>query len=325
MVDEANRRLRFAIVGAAGFIAPRHLQAIKRVGCELVAAVDPNDSVGIIDSYFPEADFFTEVERFDRHLGKLRRQGRPIDFVSICSPSHLHDAHIRMALRNGAHAICEKPIVLNPWNADALVEIERECGKRVYAILQLRHHPAIIALREQCLAPAAPAKVDVDVTYVVPRGKWYLRSWKGNLEKSGGVATNIGIHIFDVLGWIFGGLQSSVVHRRQEDCASGTVDLERARVRWFLSVNAGHLPDTPTARDRGTFRSIVINGMEVELSDGFTDLHTLAYEEILAGRGVGLCDSRQSIEMAYAIRRAPVEPCAGHQHPKCSRIETARG
>jgi len=315
---------RFALVGAGGFIAPRHLKAIKEVGGTLVAAIDPNDSVGIIDSYFPEADFFTEVERFDRHLDKLRREGRPVDYVSICSPNYLHDAHIRMALRNGAHAICEKPIVLNPWNADALREIEEESGKHVYTILQLRHHPAILALRERYSGPARDAKVAVDVTYITSRGKWYHRSWKGDLEKSGGVATNIGVHFFDMLGWIFGGLKSSVVHRRQEDCASGIIELDRARVRWFLSVNADHLPEAQRAKGQRTFRSITIEGAELEFSEGFADLHTVSYQEILAGRGYGLRDAKPSIEMVHAIRHAPFEPLEGEQHPMCRLVEAVR-
>jgi UDP-N-acetyl-2-amino-2-deoxyglucuronate dehydrogenase len=325
MAASTSRVPSFALVGAAGFIAPRHLKAIKEVGGALVAAVDPNDSVGIIDSYFPEADFFTEVERFDRHLDKLRREGRGVDYVSICSPNYLHDAHIRMALRNGAHAICEKPIVLNPWNADALGEIARECGRHVYTILQLRHHPAILALREQYAGAGAPDRaVDVEVTYITSRGKWYHRSWKGNIEKSGGVATNIGVHFFDMLGWIFGGLRSSVVHRRQEDCASGIIELDRARVRWFLSVNADHLPAVQRSKGQRTYRSITIGGSEVEFSEGFTDLHTVSYQEILAGRGYGLRDAKPSIEMVHSIRSAPFEPLGADQHPMCRLVEAVR-
>jgi len=323
MASPKSRVTAFALVGAAGFIAPRHLKAIKEVGGSLVAAVDPNDSVGIIDSYFPEADFFTEVERFDRHLDKLRREDRPIDFVSICSPNYLHDAHIRMALRNGAHAICEKPIVLNPWNADALSEIESESDRRVFTILQLRHHPAIIALREM-YAGVRDRKIDVDVTYITSRGKWYHRSWKGNIEKSGGVATNIGVHFFDMLGWIFGGLKSSVVHRRQEDCAAGVLELERARVRWFLSVNSEHLPDAQRERGQRTYRSITVEGREIEFSEGFGDLHTVSYQEILSGRGYGLRDAKPSIEMVQVIREAPLAPLTGEYHPMCRLVEAVR-
>ena len=295
----------------------------------MVAAADPNDSVGVMDSYFPEADFFTEVERFDRHLDKLRRDGRGVDFVSICSPNYLHDAHIRMALRNGAHAICEKPIVLNPWNVDALSEIESETGRRVYTILQLRHHPAIIALRDRysrgVMGAAGTATVaspiDIDVTYITSRGKWYHRSWKGNLEKSGGIATNIGIHFFDMLGWIFGGVRASIVHRRQDDCAAGVLELERARVRWFLSVNNDHLPEAQRVKGQRTYRSITIAGEELEFSDGFTDLHTVSYREILESRGYGLLDAKPSVEMVQAIRQAPLSPLTGDYHPLCQQVE----
>jgi UDP-N-acetyl-2-amino-2-deoxyglucuronate dehydrogenase len=312
--------MRFALVGAAGFIAPRHLKAIKETGNVLVAALDPHDNVGVMDSYFPECDFFTEPERFDRHLDKLHREGQGVDFVSICSPNFLHDAHIRMALRNGAHAICEKPIVLNPWNVDALSAIEAESGRRVHTILQLRHHPAIIALRER-YAGASGGRVDVDVTYITSRGKWYHRSWKGNLERSGGIATNIGVHFFDMLGWIFGGMRSSVVHRRQDDCASGVLELERARVRWFLSVNAEHLPEAQRAKGQRTFRSITVGGQEVEFSEGFTDLHSVSYREILAGRGYGLRDARDSIEIVQQIRGCQLAPLAGDFHPMCHQVE----
>ena len=319
----ASTTRAFALIGAAGFIAPRHLKAIKETGGSLVAALDPNDSVGIIDSYFPDADFFTEPERFDRHLDKLRREGRGIDYVSICSPNYLHDAHIRMALRNGGHAICEKPIVLNPWNADALSDIESESDRRVFTILQLRHHPAIIALREK-YAGVHDRKIDIDVTYITSRGKWYHRSWKGSLEKSGGVATNIGVHFFDMLSWIFGGMKSSVVHRRQDDCASGVLELERARVRWFLSVNADHLPDAQRSKGQRTYRSITVEGQEVEFSEGFGDLHTVSYQEILAGRGYGLRDAKPSIEMVQAIRHAPLAPLTDDYHPMCQQVEAVR-
>jgi UDP-N-acetyl-2-amino-2-deoxyglucuronate dehydrogenase len=314
---------RFALTGAAGFIAPRHMKAIKETGSSLVAALDPKDSVGIIDSYFPDADFFIESERFDRHLDKLHRAGQPVDFVSICSPNYLHDAHIRMALRNGAHAICEKPIVLNPWNIDGLAAIEAESGRLVHTILQLRHHPAIVTLREQ-YAGRRDGMTDIDVTYITSRGKWYHRSWKGEMEKSGGVATNIGVHFFDMLGWIFGGLRSSVVHRRQQDCASGVLELDRARVRWFLSVNADHLPEAQRTKGQRTFRSITVGGTEVEFSEGFGDLHTVSYQEILAGRGYGLLDARPSIEVVQAIREAPLAPLSGEYHPMCQQVEAVR-
>ena len=312
----------FSLIGAAGFVAPRHLRAIRDTGNTLVAALDPHDNVGVIDSYFPEADFFTEPERFDRHLDKLHREGCGVDYVSICSPNFLHDAHIRMALRNGAHAICEKPVVLNPWNVDALLAIERETGRSVRTILQLRHHPAIVALRDRH-AGASGRGVDVDVTYVTSRGRWYHRSWKGNLEKSGGVATNIGVHFFDMLGWIFGPMRSSTVHRRQDDCAAGVLELERARVRWFLSVNSEHLPEAQRAGGQRTFRSISVDGAEVEFSDGFADLHTVSYREILAGRGYGLQDARPSIEMVQQIRCAPISALRGEHHPMCAEVEPA--
>ncbi len=318
-----DRMARFALVGAGGFIAPRHLKAIKDVGGTLVAAMDPNDSVGIIDSYFPEADFFTEVERFDRHLDKLRREGRPVDYVSICSPNYLHDAHIRMALRNGAHAICEKPIVLNPWNVDALAEIASECNRRVYTVLQLRHHPAIIVLRDRYHSGQGKP-VDVKVTYITSRGKWYHRSWKGDIDKSGGVSTNIGVHFFDMLGWIFGSPKSSTVHCRQPDFASGSLALERARVSWFLSVNAEHLPTAQKEKGQRTFRSITIDGEELEFSEGFTDLHTVSYQEILGGRGYGLADARSSIQMVYDIRELPVSDVRAGRHPMCDQIGAQR-
>ena len=320
----APSRPTFALAGAAGFVAPRHLRAIKDNDCCLVAALDPHDNVGTIDSYFPDADFFTEPERFDRHLDKLHREGQGVDYVSICSPNYLHDAHIRMALRNGAHAICEKPVVLNPWNVDALAAIEAETGRRVFTILQLRHHPAIIALRDRQLGPGvATCKADINVTYITSRGKWYHRSWKGNLEKSGGIATNIGVHFFDMLGWIFGSMESSAVHVRQDDCAAGVLELERAQVRWFLSVNAEHLPAAQRAKGQRTFRSITVDGAELEFSDGFTDLHTESYRAILVGSGYGLRDARPSIEMVQAIRCAPLMPLSDDHHPMCRQVEAA--
>ena len=318
--SSARPQRTFGLTGAAGFIAPRHMKAIHETGNVLVAALDPNDSVGIIDSYFPDAEFFTEFERFDRHLDKLRREGRGVDFVSICSPNYLHDAHVRMALRNQANAICEKPLVLNPWNVDALADIEAESGRRVSTVLQLRHYPAVIALRDR-YAAVRDRKVDLDVTYITSRGRWYHRSWKGSIEKSGGVATNIGVHFFDMLGWIFGGVRSTVVHRRQDDCAAGFLELEHARVRWFLSVNPKHLPAAQVAKGQRTFRSITIDGQEVEFSEGFGDLHTVSYREILAGRGYGLRDARPSIEMVHGIRHAALAPLRGDYHPLAANVE----
>lgn len=294
----------FALIGAAGFIAPRHLKAIKDTGNVLVAALDKYDGVGIMDSYFPECDFFTEPERFDRHLDKLRRKGagQKVDYVSICSPNYLHDAHMRLALRNQANAICEKPLVLNPWNLDALAELEKETGKRIFTILQLRLHPVIIALKERIAAAPAGKVFDVDLRYITSRGHWYYVSWKGDIQKSGGIATNIGIHFFDMLTWIFGGVKENKVIEHQPDHASGFLLLEKARVNWFLSINAGYLPESAVAAGKRTFRSITVDGEEVEFSEGFTELHTRSYEEIFKGNGFGLEDARKSIEIVHEIR-----------------------
>lgn len=309
----------FALVGAAGYIAPRHMKAIKETGHNLVAAFDPNDSVGIIDSYFPEADFFTEFERFDRHLDKARRRGEGVDYVGICSPNYLHDAHIRHALRSQAHAICEKPLVLNPWNLEALKEIEREAGKRVYTILQLRLHPAIQALQQR--VAAEPDKVhDVDLTYITSRGHWYHTSWKGEGAKSGGIATNIGVHFFDMLLLVFGAVKQSRLHLLRPDCAAGYLDLQRARVRWFLSINADHLPEAQKARNQRTFRSITVDGHEVEFSEGFTDLHTESYRDILSGGGFGLDEAAPAVDAVYQIRNGEVSPLGDAHHPMASII-----
>ncbi|MBK9291877.1 MAG: Gfo/Idh/MocA family oxidoreductase [Bacteroidetes bacterium] len=295
--------LRFALIGAAGYIAPRHMKAIRDTGNTLVAALDPFDSVGIIDSYFPDAQFFIEPERFDRHLDKLRRKGSDkVDYVSICSPNYLHDAHIRMALRNQAHAICEKPLVLNPWNLDALAEIERETGKRIYTILQLRLHPAVQALRRQ-VQDAPPGKVfNVQLEYITSRGCWYQYSWKGNLEKSGGIATNIGVHFFDMLSWIFGEVKENVLEQHTHDRAAGRLRLEKAEVSWFLSINAETLPNEVKQQGKTTYRSLSIDDQEFEFSEGFTDLHTQSYKQILEGGGFGLDDARPSISLVHDIR-----------------------
>jgi UDP-N-acetyl-2-amino-2-deoxyglucuronate dehydrogenase len=307
----------FALIGAAGYIAPRHMQAIRDTGHRLVAALDPNDSVGIIDSYFPEAHFFTEFERFDRHVDKLRRRGagEAVDCVAICSPNYLHDSHIRFALRSGADAICEKPLVLNPWNVDALLQLEADTGRRVYTILQLRLHPAIAELRRQVLAEARATKHEVELAYVTSRGRWYHQSWKGDERKSGGVATNIGVHFFDMLGHVFGALQASTVHHAAPDKAGGFLEYERARVRWFLSIDVADVPEAARAAGKRTFRSITVDGREIEFSEGFTDLHTLSYREILAGRGFGVADTRAAIEAVAQIRtERPVGPGAD-AHP----------
>jgi UDP-N-acetyl-2-amino-2-deoxyglucuronate dehydrogenase len=292
----------FALIGAAGFIAPRHLKAIKETGSNLVAVLDKHDNVGILDSYFPSADFFTEFERFDRHLDKLKRRGEKVDFVSICSPNYLHDSHIRFALRYGADAICEKPLVLNPWNLEALDEIENETGKKVFTILQLRLHPSIIALRERIKAGPVGKIYDVDLKYITARGNWYQRSWKGDNSKSGGIATNIGIHFFDMLIWIFGAVNKVVVDKLEPDQASGSLVLEKARVRWFLSINYEHLPEETKIGRKRTYRSLQLEGEEIEFSEGFADLHTKNYAEILQGNAFGLADAKPSIDLVYAIR-----------------------
>lgn len=295
---------RFALIGAAGYIAPRHMIAIRETGNDLVAALDPNDSVGIIDSHFPEADFFTEFERFDRHIDKLRRSGKAVDYVSIASPNYLHDSHMRFALRSGADAICEKPLVLNPWNIDGLKEIEADTGRKINTILQLRLHPAIVALREQVRAGDPSTKYDVDLTYITSRGHWYLQSWKGSDNKSGGIATNIGVHFYDMLHFVFGAVQESVVHLATPTKAAGYLEYERARVRWFLSIDVNDVPDAEREKGKRTFRAITANGENIEFSDGFTNLHTRSYEEILAGRGFGLEENRVAIETVSGIRTA---------------------
>lgn len=299
----------FALIGTAGYIAPRHMGAIRDVGGTIIAALDPNDSVGILDSYFPKARFFTEFERFDRHVDKLRRKGEAgVDYVAICSPNHLHDSHIRFALRSDADAICEKPIVLNPWNIDGLMEVERDTGRKVNTILQLRLHPAIMALRDKVRAERRDTKHDVDLTYITSRGNWYLQSWKGDEKKSGGIATNIGVHFFDMLHFVFGELQENRVTRHEPTCAGGYLEYERARVRWFLSIDEDDLPLQQKQEGKRTFRSITVDGEEIEFSGGFTDLHTRSYEEVLAGNGFGLAETRPSIEAVAHIRTARVDP-----------------
>jgi len=305
----------FALIGAAGYIAPRHLKAIKNTGNNLVAAYDPFDSVGIIDSYFPEADFFVEFERFDRHIDKLRRKGKRIDFVSVCSPNYLHDSHIRFGLRSQADVICEKPIVLNPWNIDALEEIEKESGKHIYSILQLRLHPSIIALREKVLNGPKDKVYDVDLTYLTSRGHWYYISWKGDIDKSGGIATNIGVHFYDMLSWIFGGVKKSTVNILTEDRAAGVLELERVNVRWFLSINYETIPQEIKAQGKRTYRSIQIEGEELEFSEGFTELHTTSYEQILAGKGFRIEETRNAIEIVHNIRNSKPIGLKGDYHP----------
>lgn len=309
----------FAITGVAGYIAPRHLKAIQETGNQLVAATDPHDAVGVLDRYTFDCRFFTEFERFDRHLEKLRRgpEGARVHYVSICSPNYLHDSHIRLALRVGADAICEKPLVINPWNLDALEGIEQETGRRVWTILQLRVHPQLIALRDKLAA--GNRRHQVRLTYITARGGWYHVSWKGNEERSGGVVTNIGIHFFDLLSWLFGPVTRSVVHLRDAERAAGVLALERADVQWFLSTVAADLPFAPQAGVKTTFRSITVDGEDVEFSDGFTDLHTRVYEEVLAGRGFGIADARPSVELTAQIRGAHLQAVTADAHPQVPR------
>lgn len=310
----------FALIGVAGYVAPRHLRAIKETGNNLVAALDRHDNVGILDSYFPDADFFTEFERFDRHLDKLKRRGKPAHYVSICSPNYLHDAHIRFALRQGAHAVCEKPLVLNPWNIDALEQIQNETGKRIYTILQLRLHPAIIDLLHRIRRSPADKTFDIELTYITSRGRWYQHSWKGDVSKSGGVATNIGIHFFDVLTWIFGKPRTNVVNISNAKTASGHLALEKANVRWFLSIDSNTLPEETKRAGKSTYRSIKLENDEIEFSEGFTDLHTASYKHILEGKGFGLQDARESIEIVHLIRNSSPVGVTGEYHPLAAQF-----
>ncbi|MCD6179434.1 MAG: Gfo/Idh/MocA family oxidoreductase [Bacteroidales bacterium] len=307
----------FALIGAAGYIAPRHMAAIQETGNKLVAALDKFDCVGIMDRFFPNANFFTEPERFDRHLDKLRRlnQGRDVDYVSICSPNYLHDSHIRLALRNQAHAICEKPIVLNPWNFDGLEAIEKETNKNIYTIFQLRLHPSVIELKKKIENGPKDKIYDIDLSYITSRGKWYDVSWKGDISKSGGVTTNIGVHFFDMLAFVFGKVKHTEVHVLQHNKAAGLLELERARVRWFLSIDSNDIPPERRAQGQSTFRSILMEGENFEFSGGFTDLHTVSYREILAGRGFRIQEGRQSIETVYNIRNSEPIGLKGDYHP----------
>ena len=307
----------FALTGVAGYVAPRHLRAIHETGHALVAAVDPHDSVGILDRYFPDAAFFTEIERFDRHLEKLRRapEEQRVEVVSVCSPNHLHDAHVRLALRVGADAICEKPLVLNPWNLDVLEALAEEYGRSVYTVLQLRVHPSLVELRERLRAEGANGRRHrVRLSYVTSRGTWYRYSWKGDPQKSGGLATNIGIHFFDLLLWLFGDVVRSEVHLAEPERTAGVLELQRADVQWFLSIDRNDLP-APVRGVQPTFRSITVDGEEVEFSGGFRDLHTLVYERTLAGEGFRIADARPSIELVHRIRTADVTEHPSDPHP----------
>ena len=314
----------FALIGAAGYIAPRHMKAIKETGNELIAALDPYDGIGVMDSNFPQANFFTEFERFDRFVDKWHRNNwKSIDFISVCSPNYLHDSHIRFGLKSGADVICEKPIVLNPWNIDQLKIIEKETEKKVFNILQLRLHPSIIALKEKVTRELehSPNKIyDIDLTYLTSRGKWYFVSWKGDEQKSGGIASNIGIHFYDMLCWIFGDVKENIVHLKTPDANAGSFVLKNANVRWFLSVNYNHIPDDVKKRGLTTYRSILIDGEEIEFSGGFTDLHTRSYQEILAGNGFGLDEAYGSINTVSTIRNLDPIGLKGEYHPFCKKI-----
>ncbi|MEM6317872.1 MAG: Gfo/Idh/MocA family oxidoreductase [Bacteroidota bacterium] len=310
---------KFALIGAAGYIAPRHMKAIKDTGNDLIAALDPFDSVGIIDSYFPNADFFTEFERFDRHVEKIKRKGVQLDYVSVCSPNFLHDSHIRFGLRQGADIICEKPIVLNPWNVEALEEIERETGKNIYNILQLRLHPSVIELKHKIENGPSDKVYDIDLTYLTSRGNWYYTSWKGDMTKSGGIATNIGVHFYDMLMWIFGNVKQNIVHIHTHDRAAGYLELERARVRWFLSINYDVIPDELKAKGTRTYRSLKIEEEEFEFSGGFEDLHTKSYRDILNGGGFGIKDAKVAIALVHAIRNQQPVGLTENFHALCEQ------
>jgi len=305
----------FALIGAAGYIAPRHLKAIKDTGNNLVASLDRFDSVGIINSYFPDSNFFTEFERFDRFIDKYVRSNNKLDFTSVCTPNYLHDSHIRFGLRHGSDVICEKPLVLNPWNIDGLKEMEKDYGSRVWNIFQLRLHPAIIALKDKVAAAPKDKIFEFDLTYITSRGNWYYQSWKGDTTKSGGIATNIGVHFYDMLSWIFGSVKTNIVHVHTHDRAAGLLEFDRAKVRWFLSINADTIPAELRAQGKRTYRSMNIEGEEIEFSDGFTDLHTTSYKEILAGRGFGLDEAYASIGIVHDIRHATPVGLTGDYHP----------
>lgn len=310
----------FALIGVAGYIAVRHLKAIKETNNNLTAALDIFDSVGVIDQYFPDADFFVEFERFDRHLDKLKREGNQTDFVSICSPNYLHDAHIRFALRHQSNAICEKPMVLNPWNVDALQDFEKETGKRVFNLLQLRLHPSVIALKERIDNGPKDKIYDIDLTYITSRGSWYFFSWKGEISKSGGVATNIGVHFFDMLTWIFGDVSENIVHISRDNKVAGFLQLKKARVRWLLSVDYNDIPTRIKEKGMRTYRSLQLDGEEFEFSEGFTDLHTRSYQNILDGNGFGIEEVKNSVSTAYHIRNENPIGLKGEYHPLLKKI-----
>ena len=305
---------KFAIIGVAGYVAPRHLQAIKETNNECVAALDVPDSVGILDRYFPNSSFFTEFERFDRHLDKLRRNGNGIDFLTICSPNYLHDAHIRFGLRHKANVICEKPLVLNPWNLEGLKEYEEESNRKIFSILQLRLHPSIIELKQRVERAPADKIFEIDLTYITSRGNWYYSSWKGELPKSGGIATNIGIHFFDMLCWIFGAVEENIVHLHEHDRAAGFLKFNKAKVKWFLSINQATLPEKIVEKGQRTFRSFTIDKQEIEFSKGFENLHIQSYKRIMNGDGFGLDASKNAISLVHEIRNIISQPCGKNCH-----------
>lgn len=314
----------FALIGAAGYVAPRHMKAIRESGGTLVAAFDPADSVGVIDEYFPDAWFFSEFERFDRHVNRIRREGQAISYLTVCSPNYFHDAHVRFGLRAGADVICEKPLVLNPWNLDSLAEVSEETGCTVSSILQLRIHPGIVKLRQMLDAEDMDTKHDVDLTYIAPRGRWYDVSWKGDTSKSGGIATNIGIHFFDALIYLFGPVQQSVVHLAEARRSAGYLELGNARVRWFLSAEREDLQMTGT-KDAATYRSMTLDGQEIDFSSGFQDLHTQSYRQIIAGKGFSIEDVRPSIVLASQIRTEPPTAGKGERHALAQKKIQAAG
>ena len=306
---------RFGLIGVGGYIAPRHLKAIRETGNDLVVAMDVSDSVGIMDRYFPDAEFFTEFEQFEAYVEDEKLRGYKLDYLSVCSPNYLHVPHMKFALRNGINVICEKPLVLNSSDLSVLQDYEKKYGARVSSILQLRLHPSIIALREKVQSAPKDKVFDVDLTYMTSRGKWYMRSWKGVDQKSGGVATNIGVHFYDMLHSVFGPVKSNEVHYRDDKTCAGYLEYEQARVRWFLSIDASHLPDNAIRGEKLTYRSITIEGEELEFSGGFTDLHTQSYKHILDGQGYGVEENRTAIETVEAIRLSrmvtdPVDPHA---------------
>jgi UDP-N-acetyl-2-amino-2-deoxyglucuronate dehydrogenase len=305
---------RFALIGSAGYIADRHMKAIKETGNELVCALDKYDVMGKMDSWFPDAEFFLEIENLDKYMDDIRREGKPVEYVSICTPNYMHPSHIRFALRNGAHAICEKPLVVYPHDMHIIKDIEAETGKQVFTILQLRYHPAIVTLKKE-IEEGGDRMYDIDLSYITTRGKWYLKSWKGDISKSGGVATNIGIHFFDMITWIFGKVKENIVHMYTPDKAAGFLQLEKARVRWFLSLDYHDLPEAATGKGMRTYRSITIDGKEIEFSGGFTDLHTVTYQHIMQGKGYGIDDARESIELTDYVRNAVPKGLTGDYHP----------